>query len=534
MTDQPDPHTEDRIRRALGARANETTMSPDALDTINNGRSTSRWARPLIYSGVAAAIVLIAGVALLNRPDDGDVVDSVATTTTESADYPTTPTSSTVPDATPPVTDPDVAPGEANQNGLREPVSSTPAEVVAAGLELWRDDAIDEAEQLATAYATTQLGVNDPTLSETTLALESVSPGEGTQTFGVHRRTESGEIADTFAFKIVTFTDDRGPAVVYVLSDAFRIDTVEDNTAETIRVTGGGTAFEGTALLRVNGDESLLMVGGVKFEEFSAVVPRPAGDGAITIVVEGTTVVDNEIPEIMAFKTVPIATQTTLSVFGVADDDVLNVRSGAGVANDIVTTLAPDASGLLPTGVEEFVGSDRWWEIETDAGPGWVNSQFLVTRRNTALTPGLDVVLRQIVETLPDLDLAVLDAQIEVGGIGVYADAPTPWTSVNRDELDSERNWSPDGIDDRECDCDLTVADFLGFDTAKWDLAEYEVPGPVLDPDRFDVSFQHGLMPEFFDRFTTGSIYIPEPNPNSRISITGVSRSAITGTRPRR
>jgi hypothetical protein len=514
MNEHRDLETEAMIRRALEARAGETSLSPDALEAIHNRRIGARWARPVAYGAAAAIVVLIAGIAILNSADDDlGQVDSVATTS--STVPPDSTTSTGPPEPSTSVSADEIA--TANRNGLRLPLPTSPQVVATAGLELWRDDDISDPEQLATEYARTQLGIDDPALSPTSIGLAGVGPATDLHPFGVHRRTESGEISDAVAFTIVVYVDERGPAVTHVLSDAFRVDLVEHNTADTVRVTGAGTAFEGTAVLRTGDTETLLSVGGVDLDEFSVIVPTPSGADRVTLVIEGTTVFDGEVPEISAYVAVPIPRQTTSSVFGVADDDMLNVRSGAGVENDVIATLAPDAVGLVPTGREEFIGDERWWEIETEAGLGWVNRRFLVVTRSTSGTPGLDDQLLAMVQTLPSFDDARFAERVEIGGIGVFADWPTPWTSIARDEFDSDHQWSPEGTEDRTCDCDLTVPEFLGFDTARWYLARYEVPGPILEAGDPGVNFQHGQTPEFFDRFTTGSIYIPEPEPQESL-----------------
>ena len=60
----------------------------------------------------------------------------------------------------------------------------------------------------------------------------------------------------------------------------------------------------------------------------------------------------------------------------VTEDDVLNVRTNAGVDNPILGGLAPLTTVIL-TGDDARVGSSTWVEIETPRGDGWVNSFFL-------------------------------------------------------------------------------------------------------------------------------------------------------------
>jgi hypothetical protein len=66
-------------------------------------------------------------------------------------------------------------------------------------------------------------------------------------------------------------------------------------------------------------------------------------------------------------------------VTGVAVDDVLNVRSGPGTANDIVGTLAPDDVNVRLTGWGTTLadGNEWWGVLLSDGTEGWVNNAFL-------------------------------------------------------------------------------------------------------------------------------------------------------------
>jgi hypothetical protein len=69
-------------------------------------------------------------------------------------------------------------------------------------------------------------------------------------------------------------------------------------------------------------------------------------------------------------------------VTGVAADDVLNVRSGPGVAEPVVATLPPDAAEFESTGRIADVGTALWREIIVPGdGVGWVNAALLVETR---------------------------------------------------------------------------------------------------------------------------------------------------------
>jgi len=375
-------------------------------------------------------------------------------------------------------------------------------------------------EEAATEFVTDQLGIVDAEITPTSLALPVVPVGEDGEldVYGVHRRGEDGTTLDALAFKVVLHTPPGGASVVtHVLTDAFRIHHVEDTQTAALRITGTGRAFEGSAVLEVDEASTLINVGGGgDFDDFSVIVDLPE-DCPCVITITGSTAVEGEIPEIASYKILPQALSTTYSVFGVADDDVLNVRSDAGVGNAIITTFAPDETGIIVTGGEAFVDGARWWEVQTEDARGWVHSQFLVANRDINLTPGMeDRLFETYLRDLSSLDPSLFDDKVEFGGIGVYADWPTPWTTVDRDDFDVDRNWSPEGTEDRNCDCDMTVAEFLGFDTAKWDLAEYSVPTDI-EPDAPNHFWAVGQHPEFFDRFVTGTVYIPEPNPDESL-----------------
>ena len=61
----------------------------------------------------------------------------------------------------------------------------------------------------------------------------------------------------------------------------------------------------------------------------------------------------------------------------------LNIRSGPGVGNDIILTV-PGGSRLLVTG---GAGNGNWYEIETNAGPGWINASYAAARGDFSRVP---------------------------------------------------------------------------------------------------------------------------------------------------
>ena len=65
-------------------------------------------------------------------------------------------------------------------------------------------------------------------------------------------------------------------------------------------------------------------------------------------------------------------------VTGVSVDDRLNVRSGPGVHNAVMATLAPDMVELESTGRIAHVDGVLWREIVVPGdGTGWVNARYL-------------------------------------------------------------------------------------------------------------------------------------------------------------
>jgi photosystem II stability/assembly factor-like uncharacterized protein len=91
------------------------------------------------------------------------------------------------------------------------------------------------------------------------------------------------------------------------------------------------------------------------------------------------------------------------AVIFVAANDVLNVRSGAGVSNPIIATLAPDATWVFGTGNKTKVGTDDWFEIQSPGGTGWVNAYYLteqVDPRAFASDPRALALINTVKESL--------------------------------------------------------------------------------------------------------------------------------------
>lgn len=535
MNDPIDPHTEDQLRRALGERAQETTASPDALDQIRNRRPTNAWSRPAVYAGVAAVLALLVGIAVWNLPNDdadpADVAEDPVPTTT--VVIPTTTLGSGVPEEPEePTTTPSRPPTpEAGRVSIERFVDrnlpASPAEYVSASAVLWPTvgPGVESGREAALGWAGDAFGWAKESLRLTGLKLDQVALPLGWDTneveiFGLRGVGEDGQPSDFTVSYIVSASSDGGQTwfVTHVESQSFAVTLVEMNTADTIRITGNGRAFEGTASIRVGeADPVLINVGGFELDGFSVIVPAPAAYPA-PIVVEGGIALESEIPQIHAFSATPVERDTDIVVFGVADDDVLNVRSGAGVGNDIVGALDPDATGIAQTGREVLVGTDTWWEVTDGTVTGWVNRRFLSVQHSSRSVENLDLTgnpVRLLVEENPGENTMTYAPTVWIGGIGVYADAPTAWTAIDRGELGTGTfDFCPEGLDRFREDCELTVADFLGVETAKWELSMWDTT-PQLDAE--NLVFQTGLTAEFYDRFTTSTIFIPEPDPETSL-----------------
>ena len=100
----------------------------------------------------------------------------------------------------------------------------------------------------------------------------------------------------------------------------------------------------------------------------TATAPKPTSTLAIAPTVVNTS---TSLPPVTGIY-------NPYAVILVVPDDVLNIRSGAGVENAIAGTLRPTASGVNRTGPVSSAGGDRWMEIQNPSGGnGWVNANFL-------------------------------------------------------------------------------------------------------------------------------------------------------------
>lgn len=77
---------------------------------------------------------------------------------------------------------------------------------------------------------------------------------------------------------------------------------------------------------------------------------------------------------------VPHDAGTAFSVIGVAHDDVLNVRSGPGVAFEVIDTLGPEATDVVYSG---RAWSTNFYEVTADGTTGWASGRYLAPMAGT-------------------------------------------------------------------------------------------------------------------------------------------------------
>lgn len=73
----------------------------------------------------------------------------------------------------------------------------------------------------------------------------------------------------------------------------------------------------------------------------------------------------------------PSLTDRFWAVVLVDGDDVLNVRTGPGISNSLLTSFNPSQTGIVLTGNKAAVDGSTWVEVETEDAKGWVNKFYL-------------------------------------------------------------------------------------------------------------------------------------------------------------
>ncbi|WP_420642230.1 SH3 domain-containing protein [Candidatus Leptofilum sp.] len=114
-----------------------------------------------------------------------------------------------------------------------------------------------------------------------------------------------------------------------------------------------------------------------------------------------TAVPPTNTPEPTPIPPTPTATVTISSgsagnfaVIYVEPNDVLNVRSGPGVAFGVVGSIPPTATDVQITGSGQVVSGSTWVPVRHGGLAGWVNSRFLTGNLSDATFCGNTAVLQ--------------------------------------------------------------------------------------------------------------------------------------------
>jgi len=147
-------------------------------------------------------------------------------------------------------------------------------------------------------------------------------------------------------------------------------------------------------------------------------------------------------------------------VVRVSEGDVLNVRSGPGVDNDVIDTLDPHATGITMTGDHQKVGSSMWVEIETPTGTlGWANAHFLTEVVNTNVfcnDPQVTALIDKFVSSIQTRDGEILGKLVSpIDGLTIRVSWWNPEVNFSAKEIN--------GIFDDPTVYDWGVQDGSGF-----------------------------------------------------------------------
>ncbi|MBN1449789.1 MAG: SH3 domain-containing protein, partial [Anaerolineales bacterium] len=150
----------------------------------------------------------------------------------------------------------------------------------------------------------------------------------------------------------------------------------------------------------------------------------------------------------------PSGASDQYAVILVAEEDVLNIRSGPGVENAVVGTLQPNETGIARTGRSSSVGDDLWVEIQKPGGgTGWVNADFLTEYADPS-TFCSDARVKTLIENLASAVKATnddilatlihslhgLDARLwRYGTVANYTPEEASWVFESEYEVD----WGP-------------------------------------------------------------------------------------------
>jgi spore germination protein GerM len=206
----------------------------------------------------------------------------------------------------------------------------------------------------------------------------------------------------------------------------------------------------------------------------------------------------------------------------VADDDTLNVRTGAGVDNPVIGEIVPGAV-VHRLGETEVVGSSVWAEIATPTGTGWVNATYLGAVVGATAFAADD----RVAVLLDDFAAAIAadgDIRPMVSARGLYVAHHADPIHFTRSELDgiltdpTTYKWPSAALDESDPAqlAEIPSRTFAEAITDRW-LDVYDDPDRVLTFNQ-PVSGGNGRLPEFaipyeLGGFNYAGLYDPGDDP---------------------
>jgi hypothetical protein len=98
-----------------------------------------------------------------------------------------------------------------------------------------------------------------------------------------------------------------------------------------------------------------------------------------------------------------------LAVFGVAHDDVLNIRALPGAEGEIVATAEPSATDVVATGEARELSRSFWYQVEVDGVTGWARVRYL------AFPGSVDDATAELLDHATGGELPETETMLEMG-----------------------------------------------------------------------------------------------------------------------
>ncbi len=114
-------------------------------------------------------------------------------------------------------------------------------------------------------------------------------------------------------------------------------------------------------------------------------------------------------------------------VWGVADDDVLNVRQGPGVGHPVIVSFEPGQRGIRRYDTTRQANGGSWGPVAVPGGVGWVNLAYL--RPEGSRPPRTEGTIEPSVETAAD-DVQALLGAVEYETLSGFID-PTRGVTIS-------------------------------------------------------------------------------------------------------